>query len=160
MWFLLTAANKTGLEGDLAGVCDATWEQFHFETQWWSGTATAVLCGRRTSPEAGLQSKQNFTLAQKKKNPCTSPSFFPPSLPQPVSLWHADRRRREELHTTLWARRDRNVHRSSSPLHLMLLDADRPGLSEGRALYSVVIFFVSLTTRYQIESKFFLLEKN
>lgn len=160
MRFLLTAAGKTGLDRDLAEVSDATWEQFHFDTQWCSSTATAALCGRRTFPEAGLQSKQNFTLAQKKIELFPTYTSLPPSLPRPpprpesLPLSHplshsqsasgtqtgGDVRNCTQLcalSVTGTCTEDPDL------LQLMLLDADWSWLSVGLVLHSAVIFFLS-----------------
>lgn len=88
--FPVTAATKTWLGRDLAGVSDATQEQFHLESHWWGGTATVRHCvgdGRFQK----LDSSQNTTshLRARKKNKTRSlpnmhlPSLLPPSLSPP-----------------------------------------------------------------------------
>lgn len=177
MWFLLTAANKAGLVGDLAGVSDATREQLlHFETQWWSGAATAAMCGRRMFPEAGLQSKQNFTLVQKKKTLPNIHTTSPPSLrscppPPPPSrpLFHSqsvsgtqtggDVRHCTQLCVlSVTGTCAGDPDHPSSHVTGCWLVADVRGACPS---FSADFFFVLLTTKYQIAlgSKFFLLER-
>lgn len=129
MWFSLTAANKTGLGG--------TWLEWvmqlgsNFPLQHSDEAAQQLRHFVGGGCFQKLDSSQNRTLHSHKNKikiqlfptytsqapsfPVLLPPSFPPSLSQPVSLWHAEGRRREELHTILHAQRDRNVHRRSSP---------------------------------------------
>lgn len=130
----------------------------HFETQWWSGTATAALCGRRTFPEAGLQSKQNFTLAGEKKNgtlpnitppPPQSPSF--PSLSSTASQPLAPRQQGTwgAAHNSAWLERAQKI---TDHVQLSFLDADWSWLSVGVSFIQLW-FCVLSTTKHHSNRK-------
>lgn len=153
--FPVTAATKTWLGRDLAGVSDATREQFHLESHWWGGTATVRHCvgdGRFQK----LDSSQNTTLHSRKKidlfPTCTSPL---PSLPPLYSQSASGTQTGGDVRncTQLCAVSVTGTCTDDpNHLQLMLLNADWLWLSEGLAHHLQMWFFfiVLLTMKHQV----------
>lgn len=154
--FPVTAATKTWLGRDLAGVSDATQEQFHLESHWWGGTATVRHCvGDRRFQK--LDSSQNTTLhsrARKKKiSSQHAPPLSPSSLPLSslLSLYSQSASGTQtggdvRNCTQLCAVSDTGTcTEDPNHLQLVLLNADWLWLSEGLAHHSQMWFFFCLT---------------